>query len=221
MKKNNSILLNLYIFITFMSSILIAVLDRSYIWFSILIVLQFVVYLIIYQLLQKKYKYFIHLSITLLIIIIILLIKFKPSFIWSIITINDKLSKEDLVIIIYSTLWTIVSLVFIISSIVFFIDFIKNSKIIRVEVTDYDYVEKFNKGFYIPIYKYVYNNNYIEKKGKIIFTENIKRNLYILIDKNNSLLLNKRDYINILFNVIKLVSSIVIISFIVMGISKL
>ena len=93
MKKNNSILLNLYIFITFMSSILIAVLDRSYIWFSILIVLQFVVYLIIYQLLQKKYKYFIHLSITLLIIIIILLIKFKPSFIWSIITINDKLSK--------------------------------------------------------------------------------------------------------------------------------
>lgn len=221
MKKNNSILLNLYIFITFMSSILIAVLDRSYIWFSILIVLQFVVYLIIYQLLQKKYKYFIHLSITLLIIIIILLIKFKPSFIWSIITINDKLSKEDLVIIIYSTLWTIVSLVFIISSIGFFIDFIKNSKIIRVEVTDYDYVEKFNKGFYIPIYKYVYNNNYIEKKGKIIFTENIKRNLYILIDKNNSLLLNKRDYINILFNVIKLVSSIVIISFIVMGISKL
>ena len=221
MKKNNSILLNLYIFITFMSSILIAVLDRSYIWFSILIVLQFVVYLIIYQLLQKKYKYFIHLSITLLIIIIILLIKFKPSFIWSIITINDKLSKEDLVIIIYSTLWTIVSLVFIISSIVFFIDFIKNSKIIRVEVTDYDYVEKFNKGFYIPIYKYVYNNNYIEKKGKIIFTEKIKRNLYILIDKNNSLLLNKRDYINILFNVIKLVSSIVIISFIVMGISKL
>ena len=113
------------------------------------------------------------------------------------------------------------SLVFIISSIGFFIDFIKNSKIIRVEVTDYDYVEKFNKGFYIPIYKYVYNNNYIEKKGKIIFTENIKRNLYILIDKNNSLLLNKRDYINILFNVIKLVSSIVIISFIVMGISKL
>ncbi len=221
MKKNNSILLNLYIFITFMSSILIAVLDRSYIWFSILIVLQFVVYLIIYQLLQKKYKYFIHLSITLLIIIIILLIKFKPSFIWSIITINDKLNKEDLVIIIYSTLWTIVSLVFIISSIGFFIDFIKNSKIIRVEVTDYDYVEKFNKGFYIPIYKYVYNNNYIEKKGKIIFTENIKRNLYILIDKNNSLLLNKRDYINILFNVIKLVSSIVIISFIVMGISKL
>lgn len=221
MKKNNSILLNLYIFITFMSSIFIAVLDRSYIWFSILIVLQFVVYLIIYQLLQKKYKYFIHLSITLLIIIIILLIKFKPSFILSIITINDKLSKEDLVIIIYSTLWTIVSLVFIISSIVFFIDFIKNSKIIRVEVTDYDYVEKFNKGFYIPIYKYVYNNNYIEKKGKIIFTENIKKNLYILINKNNSLLLNKRDYINILFNVIKLVSSIVIISFIVMGISKL
>ena len=90
MKKIKTILLYLYIFVTFMSGIIITLLDKNNMWISILILLQFVGYLIIYQLSQKKYKYFIHLSIVLLIAIIILLIKFKPSLMWSIITINGK-----------------------------------------------------------------------------------------------------------------------------------
>ena len=221
MKKIKTILLYLYIFVTFMSGIIITLLDKNNMWISILILLQFVGYLIIYQLSQKKYKYFIHLSIVLLIAIIILLIKFKPSLMWSIITINGKMKTNKIIIYIYIILWSLVSLILFSSSLISLINSIKKLKIIKVEVTDYNYIEKFNKGFYFPIYRYEYNNNYIEKKGKIFFTEDIKRNLYILIDKTNSSLLNKRNYMNMLFNIIKLVSSTIIIWLIVMGIIKL
>ena len=55
-KKIKTTLLYLYIFVTFMSGIIITLLDKNNLWISILILLQFVGYLIIYQLLQKKYR---------------------------------------------------------------------------------------------------------------------------------------------------------------------
>lgn len=218
MKNNNnikSIILSLYIFITFMSSIIVALINNSNLWISILIILQFVLFLIISQIFNKKYIYFIHLIITLLIISIILLIKLNPQLIYNLITNNGKININVITLNISIIALSIICILLILDSTNKLIKLLKCLKIIKVEITDYDSEEKLHKTFYYPIYKYVYNDIYIEKKGKILYLEDLKRNTYLIINKNNSLTLNKKDYIHLLINIIVLVIGIFILTIVI------
>lgn len=218
MKNNNSIksiILSLYIFITFMSSIIVALINNSNLWISILIILQFVLFLIISQIFNKKNIYFIHLIIVLLIISIILLIKLNPQLIYNLITNNGKININVITLNISIIALSIICILLILDSTNKLIKLLKCLKIIKVEITDYDSEEKLHKTFYYPIYKYVYNDKYIEKKGKILYLEDLKRNTYLIINKNNSLTLNKKDYIHLLINIIVLVIGIFILTIVI------